>query len=126
MQNKIYDIGKLSESSNIDMEFVRLFFSDNNDYFDALTDFICNYRRYLDNYTPDFVINNSEDTKLFLMECYIVRICLMSLGLTLALKELNYIEEAVYQMNFKSFSDGQARFKATIDTYKQLFKEAQL
>ena len=126
MKGKVYDITKLSESNEIDMELVRLFFFNNQDYFNGLTEFLFEYQQYLGHYTPAFVINSPEDKGLFLAECFKVRASLMRLGLRLALEELDYMEDAIYAENVKAFSDGQVKFEAAIQIYKRLFKAVQL
>ena len=126
MEHKLYDIVKLSSHSEIDMGLVRLFFSDNRDYFEQLAIFQADYQRPLAHYTPAFVINSPSDRERFLTECYQMRVILMQLGMRLALHELDIMEDAAHRQDMMTFADGQVKFLAAIIIYQDIIAGAQI
>ncbi|MCL2604932.1 MAG: hypothetical protein FWD90_10680 [Defluviitaleaceae bacterium] len=126
MSNKVYDLAQLTESNGIDRSLVKLFFFENSDYYDALTRFAEDFHRPLAQYTPAFVVNSPEDRALFLADCLRIRTILMQLGLTLAIRELDAMENAVHSGAVKEFSDGQIKFDAAVQIYIEVIEGALL
>jgi hypothetical protein len=126
MSGKVYDLTQLTESNGIDRSLVKIFFFENRDYYDALTMFAETFHRRLAHYTPAFVVNSPEDRALFLADCLTVRTTLMQLGLTLAIRELDIMENAVHNGSVKEFSDGQVKFDASIQIYIEVIQGALL
>jgi hypothetical protein len=126
MNGKVYDMAQLTESNGIDRSLIKLFFFDNHDYYDALTDFEENFHKPLAHYTPAFVVNSPEDRALFLKDCLNIRTTLMQLGLTLAIRELDNMENAVHSGAVKEFADGQIKFDAAIEIYMAVIRGALL
>ena len=121
---KVYDLAQLTEGNGIDCNLVKLFFFENRDYYDALTDFLDNFGHPLAHYTPAFVINSPDDRALFLKDCLTIRITLMRLGLTYAVRELDFMENAIHAGNVKEFADGQVKFTASIEIYSSVIRAA--
>jgi len=119
-----YDLTKLTERKGINRNLVKLFFFNNEDYYNALTDFTENFGRPLAHYTPDFVMNSPDDRALFIKDCMNIRATLMQLGLTYAIHELDVMENALWRGTTKEFSDGQIKFAASINIYTQVIKDA--
>jgi hypothetical protein len=126
MGEKVYDLAQLTESNGIDRSLVKLFFFENKDYYNALTRFTEEFHRPLAQYTPAFVVNSPEDRALFLTDCLKIRTALMQLGLTLAIRELDAMENAVHNGDVKEFSDGQVKFDAAIRIYMDVIEGALL
>jgi DNA-binding PucR family transcriptional regulator len=126
MSDNVYDLAQLTESNGIDRSLVKLFFFENKDYFDALTLFKETFHRRLAHFTPAFVVFSPDDRALFLAECLKVRTVLMQLGLTIALRELDAMENAVHTGCVKEFSDGQIKFDAAVEIYMQVIEGALL
>jgi hypothetical protein len=124
MAGKVYDLAQLTEGNGIDCKMVKLFFYDNREYFDALTNFIDHFGHPLAHYTPAFVVNSPDDRTLFMKDCLTIRTKLMQLGLTLALRELDVMENAVSAGAAKEFADGQIKFAAAIEIYMKVIKDA--
>ncbi|MCL2499069.1 MAG: hypothetical protein FWE90_01905 [Defluviitaleaceae bacterium] len=126
MGGKVYDLAQLTESNGIDRSLVKLFFFENRDYYNALTHFTENFHRPLAQYTPAFVVHSPDDRALFLADCLKVRTVLMQLGLTLAIRELDAMENAVHHGDVKEFADGQVKFDAAVQIYMDVFEGALL
>jgi hypothetical protein len=123
---KRYDLTKLTEAEGIDTGLVKLFFFDNRDYFSALSEFLKNFGHPLAHFTPAFVIHSPEDRALFMKECLFVRTTLMKLGLSLAIREVDVMENAIYAGAVKEFSDGQVKFGAAVKIYNDIIKNAEV
>ncbi|MCL2202682.1 MAG: hypothetical protein FWB88_01890 [Defluviitaleaceae bacterium] len=126
MRGNIYDLAQLTDGNGIDNNLVRLFFFDNKDYFNALTQFVAEFGRPLAHYTPAFVTNSPDDRALFLKDCLKIRTRLMQLGLTIAIRELDVMENAVCRGDTKEFADGQLKFQAAVEIYMEVIKAALL
>jgi len=124
MVNHVYDLAQLTESNGVDRSLVKLFFFTNKDYFNALTVFADTFSRRLAHYTPAFVVNSPDDKALFLADCLTIRTTLMQLGLTLAIRELDVMENAVHSGSMKEFMDGQIKFDAAVEIYIEVIKSA--
>ncbi|MCL2578026.1 MAG: hypothetical protein FWE27_08255 [Defluviitaleaceae bacterium] len=125
MKGITYDVNKLSESGKFDTSVSKLFFYSTQEYFNALTDFVQNYKQDLANYTPAFVIHSEDSRKEFINECFAVRASLVRLGMPELLDALDTLENAAISKHEKEFSDGQIKFRATIKIYKEKIKEAE-
>jgi hypothetical protein len=119
-----YDLTQLTEDKGIDRNLVKLFFFDNHDYFDAMTDFIAHFGHPLAQYTPAFVVNSPSDRALFMDDCLKIRSTLMQLGLSFALHELDIMENAIWDKNVKEFADGQVKFAASVEIYREIMRGA--
>ncbi|MCL2188360.1 MAG: hypothetical protein FWC16_07615 [Defluviitaleaceae bacterium] len=123
---KVYDLAQLTEGNGIDTNLVKLFFFENKDYYNALTEFLETFGRPLAHYTPAFVVNSPDDRALFMRDCLGIRTTLMRLGLTLAMRELDIMENAAHAGNAKEFADGQIKFDAAVEIYCTVIKDALL
>ena len=125
MKSKTYNIEKLAASEKFDTSIVQRFFYNNNDYYDALTDFSENFGKCLSHYTPVFVVNSEEDRQGFLTECAQVRAKFMRIGVTALLDALSVLEDAAIERNFDAFFDGQVKFNATLKICMDIVKSAE-
>lgn len=114
----------LSETGMFDTNVSTMFYYSTRDYFDALTDFVQHYKRDLANYNPAFVVNSADSREDFIRECFEVRAILVRLGMNELLDALSTLENAAITKHDKEFSDGQIKFRATIEIYKKTIKEA--
>jgi len=124
--NKIYDMNKLESSGKFNIDAIRRLFYKEEDFFHALTDFVDNYQRCLSNYTPAFVVNSEAERQSFLAECFNVRAVLMRIGATELSKFLSVMEDALIFSDTKELSDGQMNFKANIEIYTRIIKDAEI
>jgi len=124
MKRKSYDMTMLSETGMFDTNVSTMFYYSTRDYFDALTDFVQHYKRDLANYNPAFVVNSADSREDFIRECFEVRAILVRLGMNELLDALSTLENAAITKHDKEFSDGQIKFRATIEIYKKTIKEA--
>jgi len=126
MKRTSYDIEKLARSGKFDTSIISRFFFYIQEYFDALTDFITTQQRCLNNYTPAFVVNNEDERRNFLVDCFKARATIMKLGFPALLEELSVLEHAANVRNLKKFSDGQINFNATMKIYMDIIRDAML
>jgi len=118
MKGRTYNMKKLESSGKFDTSVLERFYGSEQEYFDALTNFVKNYTRDLGNYTPAFVINCDEDREEFMKECFEIRADFMRLGMTELLKNLSILEDAAISRTLKGFSDGQISFHASLKICK--------
>lgn len=126
MKGKTYDLKKLSGTGMFDTSVVTKFYYTTQEYFDALTDFVKNYRQNLGYYTPAFVVNSTADREEFLRECFDVRATFVRLGLTALSEALSDMENAGISKNYDEFKDGQIKFHATMKICKSIIKDSEM
>lgn len=124
LKGRTYNLEKLSQSGNFDIDASTRFYYNMQEYFDALTFFSKNYHRCLSNYTPAFVVHSDPDRERFMKECFEIRADFMRLGITALLEALVVMEDAAISRNQKAFSDGQISFHATIKICKDEIEAA--
>jgi len=124
MKGKKYDIEKLEASGKFDTSVSTRFYYSTQEYFDAITLFSEHHNKGFSNYTPAFVVNSDDDREEFLKECFEVRAGLTTLGLTALLNELSIMEDAAIQKDMKEFSDGQIKYRATLEICLRTIKDA--
>jgi CheY-like chemotaxis protein len=120
-----YDVKKLTDSKIMDTSTVSLFFYDSSEYFSKLTEYLKNYSHYLTNYNPTVVVVSEDEKKMFIRDCANMRVILTQLGMTLALGELNNMENAVLAGEIKELDDGLTKFHATLEIYANVVEEAE-
>jgi CheY-like chemotaxis protein len=118
-------MSKLAENKIMDTSTVSWFFYDNKEYFNKLTEYVNNYPHYLANYNPTVVVVSEDEKKVFIQDCANVRAILTQLGMTLALSELNNMENAVLAGEIKELDDGFTKFHATLEIYANIIDEAE-
>jgi CheY-like chemotaxis protein len=121
-----YDINKLAENKIMDTSTVSWFFYDNKEYFNKLTEFVKNHPHYLANYNPTVVVVSEDEKKVFIQDCANVRAILTQLGMTLALSELNNMENAVLAGEIKELDDGFTKLHATLEIYANIIEDAEI
>jgi CheY-like chemotaxis protein len=121
-----YDISKLAENKIMDTSTISWFFYDNNEYFKKLNEFVKNHPHYLTNYNPTVVVVSEDEKKVFIQDCAGVRAILTQLGMTLALSELNNMENAVLAGEIKELDDGLTKFYATMEIYANIIEDAEI
>ncbi|MCL2224058.1 MAG: hypothetical protein FWB96_03710 [Defluviitaleaceae bacterium] len=124
MSGKTYDLNKLSTLGKFDIGVSTRFFYKTQDYFDALTHFVEHFNRELRNYTPAFVVNSDDNRNEFIKECFEIRAEFMRLGMDDLLEALTTLENAAISKQEKAFSDGQIKFRATINIYKDAINQS--
>jgi len=125
MKGITYDLHKLSDSGLFDLNASTRFFYTMREYFDALCGFEKDFSRDLKNYTPVFLINDETNRELFIRECFEIRAVLTGLGMVDLLKALDVLENAAITKREKAFSDGQVKFAANINIYKDTIRKAE-
>ncbi|MCL2216472.1 MAG: hypothetical protein FWB91_05550 [Defluviitaleaceae bacterium] len=126
MKGKRYDMQKLASSGMIDISVSQRFYYNNQEYFDALSDFVKNHNASFSNYTPAFVVNSEEDRAAFLKECFEARAEFVRMGMTALLDELAVMEDAAINKNMEEFADGQVKLTATVQICIKIIEDAAL
>lgn len=114
MSTIIYDIAGLKTSKDINVENALENFQNQQEFFDALTDFVTNSENFLSEYTSLRIMNRDDERKNFIVELKKIRDILTSLGMGNAAANLKHLENAAFKKDREILESELTEFNRTI------------